>query len=69
MSGFIEGTDGGQMTLFPDRLEDWISSAVRFCKTAVETPDPVMATRYAIRGRRGARSQPLVCRSILGRGR
>jgi transposase len=24
MSGFIEGTDRGQMTLFPDRLEDWI---------------------------------------------
>ena len=24
MSGYIEGTDRGQMTLFPDRLEDWI---------------------------------------------
>ncbi len=24
MSGFIEGTDRGQTTLFPDRLEDWI---------------------------------------------
>ena len=24
MSGYIEGTDRGQTTLFPDRLEDWI---------------------------------------------
>ena len=24
MSGYIEGTDRGQSTLFPDRLEDWI---------------------------------------------
>ena len=24
MSGFIEGTDRGQATLFPDRLEDWV---------------------------------------------
>ena len=24
MSGYIEGTDRGQMTLLPDRLEDWI---------------------------------------------
>jgi len=24
MSGYVEGTDRGQMTLFPDRLEDWI---------------------------------------------
>lgn len=24
MSGYIEGTDRGQATLFPDRLEDWI---------------------------------------------
>ncbi|MDP0930072.1 IS1182 family transposase [Paracoccus onubensis] len=24
MSGFIEGVDRGQITLFPDRLEDWI---------------------------------------------
>ena len=24
MSGYIEGTDRGQMTLFPDRLEDWV---------------------------------------------
>jgi len=25
MTGYIEGTDRGQTTLFPDRLEDWIS--------------------------------------------
>ena len=24
MPGYIEGADRGQMTLFPDRLEDWI---------------------------------------------
>ena len=24
MSGYIEGTDRGQMMLFPERLEDWI---------------------------------------------
>jgi transposase len=24
MSGYIEGTDRGRTTLFPDRLEDWI---------------------------------------------
>jgi hypothetical protein len=24
MSGYIEGTDRDQTTLFPDRLEDWI---------------------------------------------
>ncbi len=24
MSGFIEGVDRDQVTLFPDRLEDWI---------------------------------------------
>ena len=24
MSGYIEGTDRGQSTLFPERLEDWI---------------------------------------------
>ena len=24
MSGYIERTDRGQMTLFPDRLEDWV---------------------------------------------
>jgi hypothetical protein len=24
MAGYIEGTDRGQSTLFPDRLEDWI---------------------------------------------
>ena len=24
MSGYIEGTDRSQVTLFPDRLEDWI---------------------------------------------
>ncbi len=24
MSGYIEGTDRGQVTLFPDRLEDWV---------------------------------------------
>ena len=31
MSGYIEGTDREQMTLFPDRLEDWIGedNAVR----------------------------------------
>ena len=24
MAGFIEGVDGDQATLFPERLEDWI---------------------------------------------
>ncbi len=24
MSGYIEGTDRGQSTLFPDRLDDWV---------------------------------------------
>ena len=29
MSGYIEGTDRGQMTLFPDQLEDWIGRTTR----------------------------------------
>ena len=41
MSGFIEGLDRGQMTLFPDRLEDWIgeNNPVRVIDLFVEETD------------------------------
>ncbi len=41
MSGFIEGVDRGQATLFPDRLEDWIceDNPVRVIDLFVEEID------------------------------
>lgn len=41
MSGHIEGTDRGQVTLFPDRLEDWIDedSLVRVIDLFVDEID------------------------------
>lgn len=41
MSGYIEGTDRSQATLFPDRLEDWIDedSPVRVIDLFVEEID------------------------------
>lgn len=29
MAGYIEVTDRGQVTLFPDRLQDWIGEDIR----------------------------------------
>ena len=41
MSGFIEGADRSQATLFPDRLEDWIDedNPVRVIDLFVEEID------------------------------
>ena len=41
MGSFIEGPDRSQVTLFPDRLEDWISAdnAVRVMDAFVAGPD------------------------------
>ena len=41
MSGYIEGTDRSQVTLFPDRLEDWIDedSLVRVIDLFVDEID------------------------------
>ena len=41
MSGYIEGTDRSQATLFPDQLEDWIDedSPVRVVDLFVDEID------------------------------
>ncbi len=41
MSGYIEGVDREQVTLFPERLEDWIGEdhAVRVIDAFVEALD------------------------------
>ena len=41
MSGYIEGTDRSQVTLFPDRLEDWVGedNPVRVIEAFVEGLD------------------------------
>ena len=41
MSGYIEGAERGQATLFPDRLEDWIceDNSVRVIDLFVEEID------------------------------
>jgi transposase len=43
MSGFIEGVDRDQVTLFPEQLEDWIDGdhLVRVVDMFVDQPDLV----------------------------
>ncbi|WP_371038791.1 hypothetical protein [Rhodosalinus sp. FB01] len=48
MSGYIEGTDRGQSTLFPERLDDWVGedNPVRVIDVFVDEIDrnrPVVA--------------------------
>jgi transposase len=53
MSGFIEGVDRDQVTLFPDRLEDWIDEdhLVRVVDLFVDQLDLVGLGSYARRMR------------------
>ena len=72
MSGYIEGTDRGQMTLFPDRLEDWVSedNPVRVVDLFVDEIDLVELgfgrTVPAATGRPGYRPTVLLKLFIYG---
>ncbi len=62
MSGYIEGVDREQITLFPDRLEDWIGEdhPIRVIDTFVDALDLCQAgferTAPARTGRPGVSS-------------
>jgi len=59
MSGFIEGIDREQVTLFPDRLEDWIGEdhLVRVVDLFVEELDlQVLGFERCVPARTGARA-------------
>jgi transposase len=72
MSGYIEGTDRGQVTLFPDRLEDWIGedNPVRVIDLFVDEIDLAEAgffrTAPAQTGRPGYRPSVLLKLFIYG---
>ena len=72
MLGYIEGTDRGQMTLFPDRLEDWIGedNPVRVVDLFVEEIDLVELgfgrTAPALTGRPGYHPSVLLKLFIYG---
>ena len=72
MSGYIEGTDRGQMTLFPDRLEDWIGedNPVRVVDLFVDEVDLAELgfgrTAPALTGRPGYRPSVLLKLFIYG---
>ena len=72
MSGYIEGTDRGQVTLFPERLEDWVGedSPVRVIGPFVDEIDVAelgfARTAPAQTGRPGYRPSVLLKRFIYG---
>lgn len=70
MSGFIEGVDRDQVTLFPDRLEDWIDDDHSICEVGlfVSLIWQVLALRAASArtGRPGYQLAILLTRFIQG---
>jgi hypothetical protein len=49
MRRFVEGVDRGQVTLFPECLEDWIDEPKKHCVIVIDPVTEIAETLVAVR--------------------